>query len=95
MGIVPVGPAEVSATAGNGPGGSACLQNGKPIPCPDSGKKTESPGWVANWNPLTWVGIQKKPQAVLGPEPGRDSLTDPPKGFREPVEGVGAKVDVN
>ena len=95
MGPVPLGAAEVSATAGKGPDGAACLQNGKTVPCPDSGKKTESPGWVPNWNPLTWVGLQKKPQTVLGPEPDRDSLTDPPKGFREPVEGVGAKVDAN
>jgi hypothetical protein len=94
-GIVPVGPADVSATAGNGPGGSACLKDGKPVTCPDAGKKVEAPGWVPNFNPLTWVGLQKKPQAELGPEPDRDSLTDPPKGFRAPAEGVGAKVDVN
>ncbi len=95
MGAISVGPAEASATAGNGAGGAACVQDGKPIPCPDSGKKTENPGWAPNWNPLTWVGLQKKPQAVLGPEPDRDSLTDPPKGLRVPVEGIGAKVDVN
>jgi hypothetical protein len=48
-----------------------------------------------NWNPLTWVGIEKKPQIVLGPEPERDSLTDPPSGYRAPVEGVGVKIDNN
>ena len=72
MGLIHIGPAEASATAGNGPGGASCVQDGKPVACPDSGKKNELPGWVANWNPLTWVGIQKKPQAVLGPEPDRD-----------------------
>ena len=46
-----------------------------------------------NWNPLTWVGIQKKPVTVLGPEPARESLIDPPPGYRDPAEGVGAKVE--
>ena len=46
-----------------------------------------------NWNPLTWVGVEKKGPTVLGPEPDRDWLTDPPKGYRAPVEGVGAKLD--
>jgi len=46
-----------------------------------------------SWNPLTWVGVQKKEASVLGPEPDRDWLTDPPKGYRAPVEGVGAKLD--
>jgi hypothetical protein len=46
-----------------------------------------------SWNPLTWVGVQKKESATLGPEPDRDWLTDPPKGYRAPVEGVGVKAD--
>ncbi len=46
-----------------------------------------------SWNPLTWVGLQKSGPTVLGPEPDRDWLTDPPKGFRAPVEGVGAVAD--
>jgi hypothetical protein len=46
-----------------------------------------------SWNPLTWVGVQKKGPVTLGPEPDRDWLTDPPKGYRAPVEGVGAKLD--
>ncbi len=34
-------------------------------------------------NPLGWVGIGKsKP---LGPEPDREWLTDPPKGYRDPA----------
>ena len=48
-----------------------------------------------DWNPLTWVGVQKKGATVLGPEPDRDWLTDPPKGYRAPVEGAGAKIDNN
>jgi hypothetical protein len=48
-----------------------------------------------NWNPLTWVGIQKKPATVLGPEPSRASLTDPPVGYRAPAEGAGVKIDNN
>jgi len=32
---------------------------------------------------------------VLGPEPERTSLTDPPPGYREPAEGAGVKVDSN
>ena len=37
--------------------------------------------------------MQKKPATVLGPEPDRDWLTDPPKGYREPAEGAGVKVE--
>jgi len=62
-----------------GPGGSC---DSKPSP-------------TVNWNPLTWVGVEKKPQTVLGPEPERESLTDPPIGLRAPVEGAGVKVDNN
>ena len=54
-----------------------------------------APAPTLNWNPLTWVGIQKKPVTVLGPEPARTSLTDPPLGYRAPVEGAGVKVDSN
>jgi hypothetical protein len=67
------------------------------------GKCTAGPGQTCdstpppsiNWNPLTWVGIQKKPVTVLGAEPSRTSLTDPPLGYREPAEGAGVKVDSN
>jgi hypothetical protein len=38
-----------------------------------------------NLNPLKWVGMGKS-DAALGPEPDREWLTDPPKGFRAPVE---------
>ncbi len=87
----------MSATSGIGPNGSGCLNNGVAVPCPDEGKKAgqQSSSMSLNWNPLTWVGLQKKPETVLGPEPGRDFLTDPPQGYRAPVEGVGAKIQNN
>jgi hypothetical protein len=37
-------------------------------------------------NPLNWVGLGKT--TPLGPEPDRNWLTDPPKGFRAPVGPV-------
>jgi hypothetical protein len=37
-------------------------------------------------NPLSWVGMGKATQ--LGPEPDREWLTDPPKGFRAPVAPI-------
>ena len=85
------GAAMVSATSGAGPGGGACLKDGHVTPCPDAGAAAPA-GKEMNLNPLSWIGLQKKPMTVLGPEPPREFLTDPPKGFREPVEGVGAKV---
>jgi len=75
----------MSATAGQGPGQRPC-NSGPGVAC------QTRPAPSINWNPLTWVGLEKKPETVLGPEPDRDWLTDPPKGYREPVEGVGARV---
>lgn len=75
-------------TAGLGPGQQKCAAG--PGQSCDS-----SPSPSLNWNPLTWVGLQKKPVTVLGPEPARTSLTDPPPGFRAPAEGAGVKVDTN
>jgi hypothetical protein len=43
-------------------------------------------------NPLNWVGMGKG-AAPLGPEPDREWLTDPPKGFRAPVEPVQGKTN--
>ena len=68
--------------------GSAC-QN----PDPRTGECPKSSHMSINWNPLTWVGLEKKPATVLGPEPSRDNLIDPPQGYRAPAEGVGAKVE--
>jgi hypothetical protein len=41
---------------------------------------------LGNINPLNWVGMGKK--TPLGPEPDREWLTDPPQGFRAPVEPI-------
>jgi hypothetical protein len=41
---------------------------------------------LGNLNPLNWVGLGSKSSQPLGPEPDREWLTDPPKGFRAPVE---------
>ena len=43
---------------------------------------------LSNLNPLKWVGMGGKSAEALGPEPDREWLTDPPKGFRAPVESV-------
>ncbi len=63
------------------------------VPDPKTGECPEGPHTSIDWNPLAWVGLQKKPKAELGPEPERQNLVDPPKGYRAPAEGVGAKVD--
>jgi len=87
-----------AATSGFGPGGSACINNGVAVACADAGQKPNSQlisGGGLNYNPLAWVGLQKKPDLVLGPEPARQNLTDPPPGYRAPVEGVGASIADN
>lgn len=44
---------------------------------------------ISNLNPLNWVGMGSKSGSdAIGPEPDREWLTDPPKGFRAPVEPV-------
>lgn len=62
-------------------------------PDPKTGECPQAATPGIEWNPLTWVGLQKKPPTVLGPEPERQTLVDPPKGLRAPAEGVGAKVE--
>ena len=42
---------------------------------------------LGNLNPMGWVGMGKT--VPLGPEPDREWLTDPPKGYRAPVGPVG------
>ena len=42
---------------------------------------------LENLNPLKWVGMGKA-ATPLGPEPDREWLTDPPTGFRAPVEPI-------
>ncbi len=76
----------VSATAGQAPGQRPCAKG--------PGETCETrPAPAMNLNPLTWVGLEKKAPTVLGPEPDRDWLTDPPKGYREPAEGAGVHLD--
>lgn len=90
-----VGPGAVvtmRADAGEGDTPPPCPKDAVPGTCQHdnpSGYGHAKP----NFNPLTWVGLQKKDATVLGPEPDRDWLTDPPKGLRAPVEGPGAKID--
>jgi len=43
---------------------------------------------LGSLNPLGWVGLGKS-QAPLGPEPDREWLTDPPKGYRAPLGPTG------
>ena len=75
----------VSATAGQDPDERPC-NAGPGVAC------QTRPSPSINWNPLTWVGVQKNAPTMLGPEPNRDWLTDPPKGYREPAEGEGVRV---
>jgi len=83
-----------SATAGQGAGDPPpCPKDAAPGSCSKSQSTYGHP--TLNFNPLTWVGLQKKDAIVLGPEPDRENLTDPPKGFRAPVEGPGVKIDNN
>jgi hypothetical protein len=53
---------------------------GAPANCADG--KCE-PSTLSNLNPLNWVGMGK--HTPLGPEPDREWLTDPPKGYRAPA----------
>ena len=70
-------PVTVSATDQDIP---ACAKGG----CEGGG----APSFLGNLNPLGWVGLGKS-EARLGPEPDRDWLTDPPKGYRAPLEPTG------
>jgi hypothetical protein len=78
----------MGATAGQGPGPAPCVR-----PDPKTGECPSKPEPKRNYNPLTWIGLAKKPPIVLGPEPYRENLTDPPAGYRAPVEGVGVATD--
>ena len=51
----------------------------------DSKPQTQS--MLGNLNPMNWVGMGKS--VTLGPEPDREWLTDPPKGYRAPLGPVG------
>ena len=57
---------------------------GNEIKCPSGTCGSSDSSVFSNLNPLSWVGMGK--HTALGPEPDREWLTDPPKGFRAPVE---------
>jgi hypothetical protein len=71
--FTPGAPVTVRATDQEGPAGSCA--NGK----------CETSSVLSNLNPLGWVGMNKSSSAKLGPEPDREWLTDPPKGYRAPA----------
>jgi hypothetical protein len=52
------------------------------------GGSSGGPSFLGNLNPLSWVGLGKA-AAPLGPEPDREWLTDPPKGYRAPGGSTG------
>jgi hypothetical protein len=58
--------------------------DGQTVKC--EGSCGSSSSMLSNLNPLNWVGMGKK--VPLGPEPDREWLTDPPQGFRAPIEPV-------
>jgi hypothetical protein len=90
--VTPGSQVTMTANAGQGEAPPPCPKDAAPGACSQSDQsKYGHPTF--NFNPLTWVGIQKKDATVLGPEPDREDLTDPPKGLRAPVEGPGAKID--
>jgi hypothetical protein len=65
----------VRATAGEGPATKPCGTGSSSADC-------RSPGWSL----LSTLGLSGQSDATtLGPEPGRDWLTDPPKGYRAPT----------
>jgi hypothetical protein len=66
--------------------------DGQTVKCESNCQQSSSP--LGNLNPLNWVGMGKA-NAPLGPEPDREWLTDPPKGFRAPVEPVKATTAKN
>ena len=62
----------------------AVTPDGQSVKC--EGACGASSSMLGNINPLNWVGMGKK--VPLGPEPDREWLTDPPQGFRAPLEPV-------
>jgi len=66
-------PVTVRADAGQGPATKPCVTGSPSADC-------QSPGWSI----LSPLGVGSSDTAALGPEPDRDWLTDPPKGYRAP-----------
>jgi hypothetical protein len=65
----------VRSSAGQGPATKSCSTGSPSANC-------RSPGWSL----LSTLGLSGQPDATtLGPEPDRDWLTDPPKGYRAPT----------
>jgi len=66
----------------------------QPDPSVCSGGKCEvsssSSSLLGTLNPLSWIGMGKS-AAALGPEPDREWLTDPPKGYRAPAGATATK----
>ncbi len=62
----------MSATAGQGPTPRRCANGLTTANCQPKGGM------------LSLLGLQNTPDTQLGPEPDRDWLTDPPKGYRAP-----------
>jgi hypothetical protein len=92
--ITPGSKVTMTATAGQGTGDPPpCPKDAAPGACAQSKQSTTYGHPTLNFNPLTWVGLQKKDAIVLGPEPDRENLTDPPQGLRAPVEGPNTKID--
>jgi hypothetical protein len=54
--------------------------------CENAKCDSSSSSVLGSLNPLGWMGIGKG--ASLGPEPDREWLTDPPKGYRAPAGQV-------
>jgi hypothetical protein len=88
--IAGVGDARLRYTHGFPPNEPVTIRSvdpdGQTVKC--QGSCGTSSSVLSNLNPLKWVGMGKSDAAALGPEPDREWLTDPPKGFRAPVEPV-------
>lgn len=72
----------MSATAGQGPTQRACPNGLKTLDC-------RPPHGI-----MSALGLQTTAPSQLGPEPDREWLTDPPKGYRAP-SGAGLAVPAN
>jgi hypothetical protein len=91
--IAGVGDARLRYTHGFPPNEPVTIRavdpDGQTVKCGSNCGGGSSPSMLSNLNPLSWVGMGKSATA-LGPEPDREWLTDPPKGFRAPVAATPA-----
>jgi hypothetical protein len=72
--------APVTVRASDQPDPQLVCPHGK---CESTPASSGASSILGSLNPLGWVGAVKK--TPLGPEPDREWLTDPPKGYRAPV----------